>query len=112
MDGYGTSHTDTLSQTVTIPSASSATLSFYLYVGTDETTTSTAYDTLKVQVVSGGTTSTRATYSNLNAGSAYVKRTVDLSGYVGKTVTVKFLGVEDASLGTSFLVDDTSLTTG
>jgi kumamolisin len=37
---------------------------------------------------------------------------VDLSGYVGKTVTVKFLGVEDASLGTSFLVDDTSLTTG
>jgi len=31
-------------------------------------------------------------------------------GGIGKTVTIKFLGVEDSSLATSFLVDDTSLT--
>jgi Zn-dependent metalloprotease len=112
LDGYGSSHTDSVAQTVAIPSASSATLGFSLYVATDETTSSTAYDTLRVQVVSGGTTSTRATYSNLNAGSGYVKRTVDLTAYAGRTVTVRFLGVEDSSLATSFLVDDTSLTTG
>jgi hypothetical protein len=112
LDGYGASHTDSVQQTVTIPSASSATLGFYLYVASDETTTSTAYDTLKVQVTpSGGSTTTVATYSNLNKGSGYVQRSVNLSSFVGRTVTVKFLGVEDSSLATSFLVDDTSLTT-
>ena len=60
---------------------------------------------------SGGATSTLATYSNLNKGTGYVSRSVNLSAYVGKTVTVKFLGVEDTSAATSFLVDDTSLTT-
>ena len=55
LDGYGTSHTDSVSQSVTIPAAASATLSFYaLRISSDETTTSTAYDTLKVQVTSAG----------------------------------------------------------
>jgi hypothetical protein len=112
LDGYGTTHTDSVAQTVTIPSASAATLSFYLYIASDETTTTTAYDTLKVQVTpSGGSTTTLATYSNLNKGTGYVSRSVNLSSFVGRTVTVKFLGVEDTSAATSFLVDDTSLTT-
>jgi Zn-dependent metalloprotease len=112
LDGYGTSHTDSLSQSVTIPAASSATLSFYLKISSAETTTTTAYDTLKVQVTSGGTTSTLATYSNLHKGTGYVARSVSLAAYTGKTVTVKFLGVEDSSAATSFLIDDTSLATG
>jgi hypothetical protein len=64
-----------------------------------------------VQVTSGSTTTTLATYSNLNKGTTYVARSVNLAAYTGKTVTVKFLGVEDSSAATSFLVDDTSLTT-
>ena len=113
LDGYGTAHTDSVAQTVTIPAASTATLGFYLRVASDETTTTSAYDTLKVQVTpSGGATTTLATYSNLNKGTAYVARSVNLSAYVGKTVTVKLLGVEDSSAATSFLVDDVSLTTG
>ncbi len=112
LDGYGSSHTDYVQQSVSVPSASSATLSFYLYVDTNETTSSYAYDTLKVQVVSGGTTYTLATYSNLDAGSSYVRRSVNLGSFTGKSVTLRFLGVEDSSLATSFLVDDTSLTTG
>jgi Zn-dependent metalloprotease len=111
LDGYGTSHTDSISQNVTVPAASTATLSLYLKISTAETTTTTAYDTLKVQVVSGGTTTTLATYSNLNKGTSYVARSVNLSAYTGKSITVKLLGVEDASAATSFLVDDTSLTT-
>ncbi|NUS51301.1 MAG: M4 family peptidase, partial [Nocardioidaceae bacterium] len=112
LDGYGTSHTDSVQQTVTIPSATAASLKFWLYIASDETTTTTAYDTLKVQVTpSGGATTTLATYSNLNEGTGYVQRSVSLSGYVGRTVTVKFLGVEDVSAATSFLLDDTSLTT-
>ncbi len=111
LDGYGSTHTDTLSQSVTIPSATSATLSFWLNVATSETTTSTAYDTLKVQVISGTTTTTLATYSNLSA-KTYTQRSFNLSSYVGKTVTIKLVGVEDSSLATSFLADDFSLTTG
>ncbi len=110
-NGYGTTHTDTLSQNVTVPSASSATLSFYLYVSSNETTTSTAYDRLTVQVVSGGSTYTLGSFSNLHEGSSYVLRSFDLSAFTGRTVTVRFTGTEDSSLATSFLIDDTSLTT-
>ena len=106
LDGYGAVHTDTLSQSVSIPAAcTTATLSYYLYVSTEEATTGSAYDTLKVTV---GSTSV-ASYSNLNGGSDYVKKTVDLSSYAGQTVTLKFTGTEDDLLATSFLIDDTAL---
>ncbi|WP_031162670.1 hydrolase [Streptomyces durhamensis] len=115
LDGNGTATTDTLSQSVTIPSAcSSAKLSFYLHVDTAETTTSTAYDTLKVQVLnsSGTVLGTLATYSNLNAASGYTQRSFDLSGYAGQTVTLKFTGTEGSKYQTSFVVDDTALDVG
>jgi hypothetical protein len=110
--GYGSAHTDTLSQSVTVPAAcTTATFSFYLHVDTAETSTSTAYDTLKVQVVnsSGTVLSTLATYSNLNAGSGYTQRTFSLAGYAGQTVTLKFTGTEGSTLQTSFVIDDTAL---
>ncbi|MFF4755091.1 hydrolase [Streptomyces sp. NPDC002514] len=111
LGGTGTAVTDTLSQSVTIPSGCSATLSFYLHVDTAETTTSTAYDTLKVQVLnsSGTVLSTPATYSNLNAAAGYTQRSFDLGGYAGQTVTVKFTGTEGSKLQTSFVVDDTAV---
>ncbi|MEV6737030.1 hydrolase [Streptomyces sp. NPDC051104] len=112
LDGYGSAHTDTLSQTVTIPSAcTSATLSFYLHIDTAETTTSTAYDTLKVQLLnsSGTVLSTLATYSNLNAAGGYTQRSFNLASYAGQTVTLKFTGTEGSSLQTSFVLDDTAL---
>ncbi|MGI5507784.1 putative Ig domain-containing protein [Streptomyces sp. CA-106131] len=105
MDGYGSAHTDTLSQSVTIPSGCSATFSFYLHIDTAETTTTTAYDKLTVQVGS----TTLATYSNLNAASGYALKSFNLSSYAGQTVTLKFTGTEDSSLQTSFVVDDTAL---
>ncbi|MEU1708817.1 hydrolase [Streptomyces sp. NPDC005706] len=112
LNGYGAAHTDTLAQTVTIPAGcTSANLSFYLHVDTAETTTSTAYDTLKAQVVnSGGTVlSTLATYSNLNAANGYTRRGFSLAGYAGQTVTIKFTGTEGSTLQTSFVIDDTAL---
>ena len=105
LDGYGTTHTDTLSQTVTVPSGcSGATIAFYLHIDTDETTTSTAYDNLTV--TAGG--STLATYSNLNAASGYVLKTFTVAGSGSKTLT--FTGVEGSQLQTSFVVDDVTLT--
>jgi subtilase family serine protease len=105
LDGYGTTHTDTLSQTISIPSTcASAQLSFYLSVNTAETTTSTAYD--KLTVKAGSTT--LGTYSNLNK-SAYAQKTFDLSAYKGQSVALTFTGTEDSSAQTSFLIDDTAL---
>ncbi|MFE1833359.1 M4 family metallopeptidase [Streptomyces sviceus] len=108
LDGYGSTHTDTLSQSVTIPSGcTGTTFTFYLHVDTAETTTSTQYD--KLTVTAGSTT--LATYSNLNAASGYVQKSFSLSGFAGQTVALKFTGVEDSSLQTSFVIDDTAVTT-
>ncbi|RKT09630.1 putative Ig domain-containing protein [Streptomyces sp. 1114.5] len=106
LDGYGSSHTDTLAQTVTIPSGCRATLSFYLHIDTGESG-STAYDKLTIQAGS----TTLATFSNVNAAAGYTLRSYDLSAFAGQSVTVKFTGTEDSSLQTSFVIDDTSLTT-
>ncbi|MET7605569.1 hydrolase [Streptomyces avermitilis] len=113
LDGYGSARTDTLSQSVTIPSGcTTATLGFYLHVDTAETTTSTAYDTLKAQVLnsSGTVLSTLATFSNLNAASGFTQRSFSLASYAGQSVTIKFTGTEGATLQTSFVLDDTALT--
>ncbi len=112
LDGYGTTHTDTLYQQVSIPSTvTSATLTFYLHIDTAETTTSTAYDTLKVQIrnSSGTVLATLATYSNLNANSGYVLKSFNLNAYIGQTIQVYLVGAEDSTLQTSFVVDDFAL---
>ncbi|MEV5987779.1 hydrolase [Streptomyces sp. NPDC052051] len=111
LGGHGSAATDTLSQPVTIPSGCAATLNFALHIDTAETTTSTAYDKLSVQVLnsSGTVLGTLATYSNLDAASGYTQRGFDLSGYAGQTVTVKFTGTEGSKLQTSFVIDDTAL---
>ena len=105
MDGYGSTHTDTLSQSVSIPAGCRATLSFWLHIDTAETTTSTAYD--KLTVKAGSTT--LATYSNLNKNTGYAQKSFDVSSLAGQTVTISFSGAEDSSLQTSFVVDDTAL---
>ncbi|WP_232820879.1 protease pro-enzyme activation domain-containing protein [Dyella sp. C11] len=112
LDGYGSTHTDTVSQKVAIPSGkTSAKLTFYLHIDTAETTKSTAYDKLTVQVLnsSGTVLKTLATYSNLNAASGYSLATYDVSAYIGQTVTIKFTGTEDSSAQTSFVLDDVNL---
>jgi xanthomonalisin len=107
LDGYGSTHTDTLSQSVKIPAGyASATLSFYLHVDTAETTKSSQADKLTVSVTSGSTTTTLGTFSNLNAGPGYALKSFSMTPYVGKTVTLKFTGAENSSKQTSFVLDD------
>jgi subtilisin family serine protease len=114
LNGYGVSHTDTLYQQITVPStATTVTLSFWLKISSAETTTTTAFDTLRVQVRNSSNTvlSTLATYSNLNETTGYTLKTFDLTAFKGQTIRIYFLGVEDSSLQTSFVIDDTSCTT-
>jgi hypothetical protein len=114
LDGYGTTHTDSLFQTITIPaSANTVTLSFWLKITTAETTTVTPFDQLQVQVRNTSNTvlATLGTFSNLNKSTGYVLRTFDVTAFKGQTVRIYFLGTEDSSLQTSFVIDDTSCTT-
>jgi hypothetical protein len=114
LDGYGTTHTDSCYQQITIPSnVATATLSFWVRIDTAETTTTTIFDRLQVQIRNSSNTvlATLATYSNLNANSAYVLKTFDLTAYRGQTIRVYFLGTEDSSLQTSFVIDDTAVNT-
>ncbi len=112
LDGYGSSHTDTLYQQVALdPTATAATLTFWLHIDTAETTTTAANDTLSLQIrnSSGTVLATLATYSNLDANSGFTQESYDLSAYKGQTIQVYLVGTEDASNQTSFVVDDFAL---
>ncbi|WP_191984357.1 M4 family metallopeptidase [Amycolatopsis eburnea] len=106
LDGYGTTHTDTLAQSVSIPAGCHASLTFYLHIDSAETTTTTAYD--KLTVANGSTT--LGSYSNLNKASGYALKTIDVSSAAGGTLSLKFTGTEDSSLQTSFVIDDVAVT--
>jgi Zn-dependent metalloprotease len=109
LDGYGRTHTDTLQQSVSIPAGCThSTLSFWLHVDSSETTSTTAYDRL---TVSAGST-TLGTFSNLNRAAGYQQRSFNVGAFAGQTVTVRFSGAEDASLQTSFVIDDAAVTAG
>jgi uncharacterized membrane protein len=112
LDGWGHNNTDTIMQQVSIPStATEATLSFWLHVDTAETTTTTKYDTLTVQVrdSSGNVLMTLATFSNLDHATGYQQHSFDLSPFIGKTIQIFMNGTEDFELQTSFVVDDVSV---
>jgi hypothetical protein len=112
LDGWGTTTTDTLAQTSTLPAGcTNYTFSFWLHIDTAETTTTTAYDKLTVQVLnsSGTVLSTLHTYSNLDHNTGYAQHSFSLSGYAGQKITLKFTGSEDYELQTSFVIDDTAV---
>ncbi|HET6934398.1 MAG TPA: hypothetical protein VFI72_06125 [Candidatus Angelobacter sp.] len=112
LDGYGTTHTDTATQTVSIPStATSATLTFWLHIDTAETTTTTAFDTFRIQVLntSGTVLATLGTFSNLNHAAGYQQHSFSMNSWIGQTVQIRFIGSEDSSLQTSFVLDDVNL---
>jgi phosphatidylinositol-3-phosphatase len=111
LDGYGSPHTDTLAQKVSIPAGcASAAFSFWLHVDTANTS-GAAQDTLAVQVLNsaGAVVRTLHTFSNLDAADGYSQVSYDLSSYIGQSVSVKFTGRESGNGQTSFVVDDAAL---
>lgn len=112
LNGWGATTTDTLAQTVTLPAGCTTyKFNFYMHIDTAETTTTSKYDTLKLQLLNSSGTVLRSlyTYSNLNANSGYALHSFDLSAYAGQTVVLKFTGAEDYTKQTSFVIDDTSV---
>jgi hypothetical protein len=105
------SHTEY--QQITIPAGCSPNLTFWLNISSDETTTTTQFDKLFIEVrnTSGTLLSTPATFSNLNKQTAgvYLQRgPYSLAAFAGQTVRIQFRGTTDVSLITSFRVDDVS----
>jgi Metallo-peptidase family M12 len=101
-------------QQITIPTGAARNLTFWLNVTSSETTTTTQFDRLFVEVrsTSGALLATLATFSNLNEGAsgAYVQRgPFNLSAFAGQTVRIQFRATNDVSLPSSFRVDDVSV---
>ena len=107
--------TDSLYQTVALPSSTTkVVLSYWLSISTKETS-STAYDYfyVRLRTSTGTTIATVQTRSNVNA-AGWTQFTFDvtstLSSYRGQQVQVSFLGTNDYTLPTSFYVDDVAFT--
>lgn len=107
----GMTHVDFLNQRVTIPAADDATLRFYLQVVTKERGKKPS-DVLRVEIrtESGQLLETLATYSNIDASPDYREQVFDFTRYAGQTVRIFFVGTEDSSQPTWFLLDDLTLT--
>lgn len=106
--GYGERRRDHLWQEVTVPAnAGSVALTFYLRVESEEES-SRPVDKLFVRArdASGALLATLATYSNVDAGSRYVRRSLSLTPYKGQSLRIAFESSEDDGSATSFLVDD------
>lgn len=96
--------TETISQTITVPAGCHGTLSFWLHIDTEETTTTTAYDRLSLKA---GTTQL-ATWSNLNHNLGYSQKVIALP--VTGTFPITFTATEDSTLLTTFVLDDVTVT--
>ncbi len=99
-----------VSQTLTVPAAGATTLSFWLSVGSSDTSTS-AVDFLYVEAIVAGTLRSVATFSNLNRRTLgqYTAYSFPLAVAAGQSVTLQFRVTNDKKHATSFLVDDVSL---
>jgi thermitase len=108
MGGYN-SGTDTVSQTVVVPS--NGTLSYWWYMTSSEST-STAYDYMRVKVYNASTgalLATLRTRSNTAARNAWYQDSISMAAYAGQTVKITFEVTTDSSVTTSFFIDDVSL---
>ena len=108
--GYN-SATDTINQTVTVPT--NGKLSYWWRVESFDST-STAHDYLRVQLydaTTGGFITTLRTWSNVNTRNVWAQDTLSLATYAGRAVRVHFAVSTDSSVTSSFYIDDVSVGT-
>jgi hypothetical protein len=113
LDGYGSAHTDTLAQTVTIPSTcTSAVFTYWVEVNSNVTSkTRQPENSLVLDVLNASGTVVQQVHvaTAANEGSSYVKYTTSLASYIGQAITLKFVGTEVAGGNTSFFEDSNAL---
>lgn len=110
---YGNNLGGTMEQTVTIPSsATSATLTFWYSISTNETEP-IPYDMLDVIIFDTGYNylATAANLDNTDSQSpiTYSQKSFNMTPYIGKTIKLVFEAGTDAGKPTVFRIDDVSL---
>ena len=109
LDGYGSAHTDTVAQTVTIPAnCKNATFTYWVEVNSTTTNTNNKL-VLEVLNSSGTVLQTVPVVTAANNGSHYVQFTTNLGSYIGQKITLKFIGTEVSGGNTSFFEDSNAL---
>lgn len=103
--GKGHANLTVASQAVKVPDVESPTLRFALAVFSLDGADS-QHDTLTVTVTRDGTTHTLATYDNTDSSWTYLPQELSLDEYAGDRVVLSFVGLEDDSILTAFLLDD------
>jgi len=107
LDGYASPHTDTLSQSVTLPSGCSGTLEVWLHIDSDDTSAANGSFTIEAAG------STIATFTNLNANSGYTEHSYTIpSADSGKSIALLFTGVENNDVNTDYVVGQVELNLG
>lgn len=100
-----------ISQPITLPAGQAATLSFWR-----RTTSSDAcgYDYGYARVLANGVTTNLAVFNLCKSSNTngWVKSTINLSAYAGRTITLIFRATTDATAISSFYVDDVTLVSG
>ena len=110
LDGYGTVHTDSISQQVAIPAgALTAALSFWLHIDSIEGFGEWDKLTVEARSPTGVLLRTLDTFSNSDKASGYSLHQYDLADLRGQAVVIVLTGKEDNILRTAFLVDDFAL---
>ena len=104
LGGTGTTHTDSLSQRVSVPSVGHPGLRFALRIASDDTSAAN-HDVLQL-TVDGHLV---RTYTAAQSRSSYGDQVVDLTPYRGRTVTLAWTSTEDDATPTTFLLDDISV---
>jgi len=102
LGGYGTTHTDSLSQRITVPLIGRPSLRFALRVDSADTSNQ---DVLRLTIDGHPVRTDTAAQS----GPKYVGQSVDLTPYRGRTVTLQWTSTEDDAAATSFLIDGISV---
>lgn len=96
LGGTGTTHTDSLSQRVSVPSFGHPTLRFALRVAGGDDALQLTVDGHVAKTFSRSTPS-------------YAMQSVDLTPYRGRTVTLDWTSTENEGASTTFLLDDVSV---
>jgi hypothetical protein len=111
--GYNNA-TEYIYQDVTIPSnATQAYVQFWYRITTNETSTTTCYDSMKVEVrrpSDNALLATLLTLCNYHRTSSYVQSSqLNVLNFKGQTIRLRFITTTDSSLPTNFFIDDVAL---
>jgi hypothetical protein len=98
-------------QTISLPAGQAATLTYWYFVDSSDYC---GYDYAYTRIIDGSTTIQLRRFSLCTTSETvgWVKDTVSLNSYAGKTVTLVFRTTTDSSFRSSFLVDDISVKSG